>query len=337
MVGEKVYGLIRDQVRAWEGVPASPSGFSDPGPFLFLGSGTSYYLAKVASARAAELGLIGDAAPTSEVLLDPEIWTARYKTFVIISRSGTTSEAVATARVLRNFQRSVVAITSHRTSPLAETAHEVFVAESSEDDTVVMIRSFSTLLLLLQNLVSVTGGLQRSPVQALTTAFADIFNQSTAMEGTLAKQPPRRAYVLGGGLRQGIADEGVLKMQEMAGAMALSFNPLEFRHGPWGSVTAEDVVFLLGQRRRAVYEHALLNDLVRRGARVIPIAPRSWLKGLPDHLPAAVALPDVVADSDAGPLAIVPLQLWAWRWALLNGENPDAPRNLTAVVVLKNE
>ena len=332
-----MYALIRDQVQAWEGLHTIPAGFSTPGPYLFLGSGTSHYLAKVASAKATSIGLLAQAAPTSELLMDPEVWTRHFKTFVFISRSGATSEAVAAAKLLRDRGRSVVAISSHRDSPLPQIANEVFIAEGSEDDTVVMIRSFTTMLLLLQNLVSVTGGLKPHPVQALTKAFADVFQQSKGMTETLAQHPVRRAYVLGGGVRQGIADEGVLKMQEMAGAMALAFNPLEFRHGPWGSITEDDVVFLLGQRRRATYEHALLNDLRQRGSRVIPIAPNTWLDPQLGHHGAAVALPDAVADSDCGPLAVVPLQVWAWRWALVNGENPDAPRNLTRVVVLKNE
>ena len=333
MVGEKVYELIHHQAQLWESCANDCPAFQGSAPYLFIGSGTSYYLAKVASAYAMALGLSAQAAPTAEAFIEPDLWAPRFKTAVIISRSGTTTEAVLAAQRLAERHQYITALTCHRDSPLAEIAHQVYAAEGSDDDTVVMLRSFTSMLTLIQRIINQTAGMTQS--QPLSQHFSEVFRQSSTMVESIAKRTPRRVYVLGGGIRQGIADEGVLKMQEMAGAAAFSFNPMEFRHGPWGSVTDDDVVVLLGQRSRRRYEKDLFHDLIERQARVVPVAPASWFDGLREISSESVKLPDVIPDIDGGPLAVVPLQLLAWRLALLNGHDPDAPRNLNAVVVLK--
>lgn len=336
VAGKQVYALIHQQNETWRRLEHNDSSFSERGPHLFIGSGTSYYIAKVASAYARALGWDAQSAPTAEVLVDPELWLPHFGSVVIISRSGTTSEANMVAQRAQTYPNCRLAVlTCNGASPLATQAHDVYVAEGSDDQTVVMIRSFTSMLVLLQQLIAASASVRDDAW--LGDYFGEVVTQADPLVGSIIPPVPRRIYVLGGGIRQGIADEGVLKMQEMAGAPAFSFNPMEFRHGPWGSVTSRDIVVLLGQRARRLYEQDLVVDLRERGVRVVPIAPSSWFEGLSDVGLKAVVLPDAIPDVEAGPLAVIPLQLLAWYWAVQNGEDPDAPRNLQAVVVLKHE
>ena len=73
--------------------------------WLFVGCGTSYYLAQAAAASLVELaGVPARAVPASEVLLCPQlvIPAKGAPVFpVLISRSGHTSEVLEAAEVLR--------------------------------------------------------------------------------------------------------------------------------------------------------------------------------------------------------------------------------------------
>jgi glucosamine--fructose-6-phosphate aminotransferase (isomerizing) len=147
---------------------------------------------------------------------------------------------------------------------------------------------------------------------------------------------PRRVYVLGAGIRYGIALEGTLKSLEMSNQNVSAYGPLEFRHGPWGSVTADDLVVILGQSRYAAHERQVLRDLAQRTPHLVVVAQPAWFGD--ESWPARmVQLPDSVDDLWSGPLAVLPLQWLGFYWALAVGQDPDAPKNLTPVVDLRYE
>ena len=150
----------------------------------------------------------------------------------------------------------------------------------------------------------------------------------------LVQASPRRLYILGAGARYGIALEGALKSLEMANENAYAFGPLEFRHGPWGSVSDDDLIVVLGQTVYARHERQIVQDLAQRTSRLLVIAHESWFDqapGIPGH---RLVLPGKGDDLWMGPLAVIPLQWIGWHWAVNTGRNPDAPRDLTAVVDL---
>lgn len=335
-VGRHVLKIIETQDQVWQTLPRETPGLLGDGPYLFVGSGTSLYLAQTAAWIARSRGLCVDALPAAEIVTDPAVLSP-YRTIVVISRSGTTSEALIVADEAARRDLSLQAVSCHPHRPLAEKAVRAYIAQGGEDDTVVMIRSFTSMLLLLQQVVAATGGGSLPPPSLFAAHFPAVLSQTRPLLSAIQAGFPRRAYILGGASRYGIAQEGALKMQEMAGACALAFNPLEFRHGPWGSLSANDVVFFLGQSYAARYEGPLFHELAARAGRVVPIASAAWFAQTGASPDSGIVLPDVIPELYLGPLAIVPLQLGAWQWAVSRGENPDAPRNLNPVVVLEHE
>ena len=335
--GQYVFNVIQNQAMAWPALSSIVQPFQHAGPYIFIGSGTSFYLAQVACAKALKNGIPAVALPTAEIILDPEIWLDHPVTLIIISRSGTTSEAILAAQKAKEYHIPIIAVTCHHSTPLANLADQVLVADDGDEDTVVMIRSFTTMLVLLQSSIDLVAHRSQCSPVLLADAAQPVLEQANLFIPLLLRTAPRRVYVLGGGLRQGIAEEGVLKLQEMAGAVALAFNPLEFRHGPWGSLENTDAVFLLGQRDRVQYEHPLYKDLLQRTSHITVVAREDWFGGLDIDASSRLELPNDIPDEDAGPLAVLPLQILAWHMARLTGENPDAPKNLTPVVVLNHE
>src|ERR1700690_472615 len=70
--------------------------------WIFVGCGTSYYLAQAAASSFNYVGLTARAVPASDLLLYPELTlhTGRSYVPVVISRSGRTTEAVRAAQML---------------------------------------------------------------------------------------------------------------------------------------------------------------------------------------------------------------------------------------------
>ena len=333
--GETVREVIASQAAAWDRVVGTaPRRWPVAGRVLCVGSGTSYYLAQVVAALGRKRGREMRACPTQDIILEPAEALKAVDAVVIISRSGETSEALWSAEIARQAGKLTLGVTCTEAAPLAARVDEVWSLPFAHDHTVVMVRSFTTMLLAfewaLAHAVGDTAGVQA--LQALVQAAPAFIGQAETELAPLFATRPRRVYILGAGVRYGVALEGALKCGEMSTECAAAYGPLEFRHGPWGSVTPEDVVVVLGQTALAHHEHPVLHDVAARTGRVLTIAAPAFFSGLAPHGARCVLPP--VAEAWAGPLAVVPLQWLGYHWALSGGRNPDTPPNLTPVVDL---
>ncbi len=333
--GEHVRALIRGQGQLW---PLAVNAIQNleitaewgSPPYLLVGSGTSYYLAQAAAEIALRLGLEAGATSASDVVLEPERWLNTPGTVIVISRSGETSEALWALKTVKEFGRRAVALVCNPRTSAERVADHTLCLDGADDATVVMIQSFTTMLSALQATWAKLVG--RDPEAAVPPAGAIVpLLEAADSAWKTFTDGCRRVYILGAGIRQGVALEGALKIQEMSGVAAFVFSPLEFRHGPRGSVTADDAVIVLGQEKWAADEWRVLADMAGQTRRLAAIARPAWfLAG--DPAVGRIELPASVPDLWLGPLAVIPLQWLAWRLAMEHGADPDAPRNLTKVV-----
>lgn len=331
-IGATVHRIITTQDVAWAAALDSVRPLEGPHPLLFAGSGTSLYLSMVAAEIAQRNGIASRACPAADIWLEPESTLSDAATVVVITRSGTTSEALRAAETAKARGRTVVLVTCNSESPAAAIASQVLLSPKGDDGTIVMVRSFSSMLLLLQAAVAMRQGLDITA--CLNPQWvASVLSQADVVLQQIMVPLPTRAIFLGSGPRYGIAQEGGLKALEMGERPVLTYHPLEFRHGPWGSVGKGDVAFMLGREATASAERTLALELEMRGARVLPIVPATWIRKEVEHLPTVI-LPAQTPDLWSGPFAVLPLQLFAWRWSIGQGHDPDHPKNLTKVVEL---
>lgn len=333
--GQWTRTLIQDQASAWQAERHRRHRLPD-GPCLLVGSGSSFYVALTAAEVGRRLGLSTAAVPAADIVTEPDLTLGGYRSVVVVSRSGRTSEAVWAAAAARTRGRHVVAVTCHADAPLAAEAAEVWAAESAEDHTVVMLQSFTTLVLLLQSAVAEAAGRGAEPWEQHLAAWATFqpHVQAWLDKPTTEAAAPRRTVMLGGGIRAGIAMEGMLKALEMSNQVAYAYVPLEYRHGPWGSLTGDDAVFLLTQRQTGLQDRQLAEDLQKRTPHVVVVGPEGWDGGRPVAGVEAITYPVALDDLWAGALVVTPLQAFAWWWAMASGRDPDVPENLKPVVEL---
>ena len=163
------------------------------------------------------------------------------------------------------------------------------------------------------------------------------------IEHTLAEvepQVPRLAqallpwsdtYCLGYGATYPIALEGALKLKEVTYIHCEGMLSTEFKHGPLSAVSeGYPVVFVAGPENMPLIVSGI-NEVSCRGGRTIIISeedPRLRANG---H--------EMLVLPKAGPLlspilAILPLQLLAYRVSVAKGFDPDFPRNLSKTLTV---
>ena len=316
--------------------------FSDKTDWIFVGCGSSYYLALSAAANWTSItGRKAWAVPTSEILFYPNLVNtcATDLAAVLISRSGQTSEAVLAAEWFRARRIPTIAVSCCPKQPLEKAATAAIVLPKAAEQSTVMTRSFSSMLLALQFLAAkivgdtnLTEAIHQFPSEAERHFSGLAETIKSFVEGTRFAD-----YVcLGEGPFYGLACESALKLTEMSCSYGQSFHTLEFGHGPKLITAAETLIVFLISEAGYQAELDVLKEIKRLGATTVAISPK--------HEPRARAAADVFVEMPsnlpelvrAPAYAFVP-QLLGLYTGLKKGFNPDEPRNLTRAVMLTDK
>ncbi len=320
----------------WELRPAG----SLPGPLLFVGCGTSYYLAQSAAAGYTRISKhSSQALPSSEAFLlaSAAVVSSARLLAVAISRSGTTTETVwAASHLRRSLQVPVVAVTSGADSALARESDWRIIIPEAQEQSVVMTRSFTSQLLALY-LAAAAGARDRAlsdQLAALPERAARLLNDAAAMARAIGADASLDHLVfLGQGIFHGAANEAMLKTKEMSLSFSEAYHTLEYRHGPMSIAGAGTLItFLISDAGRA-QEIRVLADMKKLGARTLVLCDVAddEIRRHADHLlELGVGLPEEARLLLSMPL----LQLLAYHRAVGKNLNPDKPRHLSQVVTL---
>lgn len=308
--------------------------------YLFIGCGSSYYISQAA---AASWGLITGsrawAVPASEVLLFPDLvlnGSGRCQP-ILVSRSGHSSEVVRAAQYLEHTRNiRTLAISCSKGHPLDETSAYTIHLLPADEKSVVMTRSFTSMLLGLQFLAThvahrkeITEGLRQLPA-----AVQPILGSVNPRIQEFVEAKTFADYVfLGQGPFFGIASEGQLKIKEMSCSYAQVFHTLEFRHGPKAIVGPETLItFLLSETGYAA-EREVLEEMKELGGTTLVITNHAdaVVRRKADFL---VELELEVPECARLAAYLVTCQLLGLYTGLKKGYDIDRPRNLSRAVIL---
>jgi glucosamine--fructose-6-phosphate aminotransferase (isomerizing) len=313
------------------------------GDLLFVGCGSSYYIALAAAASWSRLtGLCARAVPASEILLFPDlVLTGENRCQpILISRSGRTSEVLKAAEYLESTRQiPTVAISCSAGQPLQARCSSSINLPSADEKSTVMTRSFSSMLLGLQALAAAVAG-KRDFIDALGRV-------SVAMQTALAAIVPQVGgfvqvnefsdYIfLGQGPFFGIASESHLKVKEMSCSSSQCYHSLEFRHGPMSIVQPDTLVTFFLSESAYKAEREVLEEMKELGARILVVANTA------DERVRSAADLLIELNLDVPEFArlggyVIAGQLLGYYTALKKGMDPDNPRFLSRVVILDQE
>ncbi|MFC1481160.1 SIS domain-containing protein [Candidatus Neomarinimicrobiota bacterium] len=311
------------------------------GETVFIGCGTSYYLALSAASYYTMVTCRKARATTaSEVLLFPDTFLpnggAECKP-ILISRSGTTTEVVRVAQNVSDFfSDEPLGISCRPESDLLRACDLAVALPPADEKSVVMTRSFTSMLLLIQYLASIQASdekLQEELSQLPELGSVILEKSHSIIKNIMAEGSYTKFVYLGHGPYYGLACEAMLKIKEMSLSSSEAYHSLEFRHGPM-SMVDEDMLltFLISERARA-HETLLLKEMKALGAKTVVICESAddEIRASSDYL---IELNSGLSDAARLLLYMPALQLLGYYNALAKGLDPDKPKNLSQVVTL---
>jgi glucosamine--fructose-6-phosphate aminotransferase (isomerizing) len=215
--------------------------------------------------------------------------------------------------------------------------------EQSVCATKTFTAQLSLLMLVALKLAQVRETLPADELEFIVNAVYDLPRQ---MKTFLDGNPPiediaRRFYdrpfflYLGRNIGLPVALEGALKLKEISYIPTEAYSAGEMKHGPIALLDESTPVVVVATRMERVYEKLVSNiqEVRARGAHVIAIASDDN-EDIQHHADDVIYVPKAPAFLSAV-LAVIPLQLLAYRIARLRGLPVDQPRNLAKTVTVE--
>jgi glucosamine--fructose-6-phosphate aminotransferase (isomerizing) len=271
---------------------------------------------------------------------------------VVITQSGETADTTAAQREALSRGAKTIAISNVADSTITREASAMLQTRAGLEEAVPATKSFTAQLTVLylfalflaQKRGRMTSEVARAHLSYLTEIPEQIdmslrFWDTRAAECARVWQKARTFLFLGRGVHYAIAREGALKLKETSYVQAEGLPAGELRHGSNALVDENLVVVVLATRdvadsdSMARYQKTLsvLEYVKSRGGKSIAIASEGDLE-VP-HLASRVITVPSAPELLLPILEVVPLQLFAYHFAILNGCDVDHPRNLVKAVV----
>jgi glucosamine--fructose-6-phosphate aminotransferase (isomerizing) len=326
-------GLDEDQLRALRRI-------------VVVGCGTAYHA-----------GVVGRYAieEWARVPVEPDVaseWIYRNPvldpgTLVIgISQSGETRDTIQAMKLARERGARTVAITNMMGSQITREVDSVLYTRTGLEVGVAASKTFTAQMALLfligLKLAQTRATLPRNEVEFILDEVYDLPNKMQRfLDGDhpieeIAQRFHDRQFFLYLGRHIGlpVALEGALKLKEISYIPTDAYSAGEMKHGPIALLEEGTPVVVVATRIH-VYDKIVSNiqETRARGAHVIAIA-TDGNEDIQHHADDVIYVPTSPAFIQAA-LAILPLQLLAYRIARLRGLNVDQPRNLAKTVTVE--
>ena len=271
---------------------------------------------------------------------------------LVITQSGETADTIAAQREALNRGAKTISISNVIDSTISREASSSIYTYAGLEKAVPATKSFTAQLTTLYLLAlffarkrgRMTSEVSRVRLNSLTTISASIEKYlPTWDEKALAcakhHQEDRGFLFLGRGIHYAVAREGGLKLKEISQVHAEGLPSGELRHGSNALVDENLSVIALATRDindpdSMLRYHKTVNVIEyvkNRGGKVLAIVTEGddTIPRITDQVIAVPEAPELITPL----LEIVPLQLFAHHFGVLNGCNVDHPRNLVKAVV----
>jgi glucosamine--fructose-6-phosphate aminotransferase (isomerizing) len=314
---------------------------------VIVACGTSYHA-----------GLIGRYALEEWARIPVEMDVAseyRYRNPVVgegdlvigMTQSGETADTLAAMRIAHERGATVLAVTNIMGSQATRDADGVLFTRAGLEVSVAATKTFvaqvAAMYLLALRMAELRGTLpvERrrelvAGIKRLPHAITELTEGSTAAVDRVAERVHEQDFFLYLGRHVGLAVclEGALKLKEISYIATDAYAAGEMKHGPI-ALLGEGTPVVVVATESPVLEKVVSNmqEVRARGADVIAVATEGDGR-VAAHATEVLRVPRT--DWMLQPiLAVIPLQLLAYRVARLRGLNVDQPRNLAKTVTVE--
>ncbi|HEX6664309.1 MAG TPA: glutamine--fructose-6-phosphate transaminase (isomerizing) [Gaiellaceae bacterium] len=264
-----------------------------------------------------------------------------------ISQSGETADTIAAMQLARRQGARTLAITNLMGTQITREVDSVLYTRAGLEIGVAATKTFTAQVALLSLIALKLAQVRRSlPEDEIEFILEELYDLPAKMEQFLDGDHPieeiaerhcQKPFFLYLGRHIGlpIALEGALKLKEISYIPTEAYSAGEMKHGPIALLDSETPVVCVATDQKVIYEKVVSNiqEVRARGAQVIAIA-TDGNEDIQHHADDVIYIPRTPAFLQAI-LAVLPLQLLAYRIARLRGLNVDQPRNLAKTVTVE--
>ncbi len=326
-------GMVDDDLRALRRI-------------VILACGTSYHA-----------GVVGRYAieEWARIPAEPDIaseWLYRNPvigpdTLVIgISQSGETRDTVHAMKLAREKGAHTVAITNMMGSQITREVDSTLFTRCGLEVAVASSKTFTAQVSLLFLIaLKMAQARETLPADEIEFILDEAYELPVRMQQFLDGDHPIEEIAqrhfdkpfflyLGRHIGLPVCLEGALKLKEISYIPTEAYSAGEMKHGPIALLDEETPVVCIATDSH-VYDKVVSNiqETRARGAQVIAIA-TDGNEDIQHHADDVIYVPRTPAFLQAA-LAVIPLQLLAYRIARLRGLNVDQPRNLAKTVTVE--
>jgi glutamine---fructose-6-phosphate transaminase (isomerizing) len=263
-----------------------------------------------------------------------------------ISQSGETRDTIHAIRLARESGARTIAITNMMGTQITQEVEQVLYTRAGIEMAVAATKTFTaqvTLLYLLAlKLAEIRNSLPPAEIESLLAEVDSLPRKiATYLDGDhpieeIAQRHHQAPFFLYLGRHIGlpVSLEGALKLKEISYIPTEAYSAGEMKHGPIALLDPDTPVVCVATDSH-VYDKVVSNiqEVRARGAEVIAIA-TDGNEDIQHHADDVVYVPRTHPFLQAA-LAVIPLQLLAYRIARLRGLNVDQPRNLAKTVTVE--
>jgi glucosamine--fructose-6-phosphate aminotransferase (isomerizing) len=263
-----------------------------------------------------------------------------------ISQSGETADTLAGMRMARERGAATIAITNSAGSQITREADAILYTHAGLEMGVAATKTFtaqaSLMYVLALRLAQLRGRLSGEAFGRLAGELRELPDKIlVALECSdavdrVAERHHDKPFFLYLGRHAGlpVCLEGALKLKEISYIPTEAYAAGEMKHGPIALLDERTPVVCVATRAPVSEKlHANLEEVRARGAEVIAVATQGddAIASVADHV---LAVPPTDHLLQAA-VAVIPLQLLAYRIARLRGLDVDQPRNLAKTVTVE--
>ncbi len=263
-----------------------------------------------------------------------------------ISQSGETADTLAAMRLAGQSGARTLAITNMMGTQIAREVESVLYTRAGLEMGVAASKTFTAQVALFYliglKLAEVRKTLPEeeistllAEVEALPDKIAEFLDGNHPIEEVAQRHYDKPFFLyLGRHIGLPVCLEGALKLKEISYIPTEAYSAGEMKHGPIALLDEQTPVVCVATDSH-VYEKVVSNiqETRARGAKVIAIA-TDGNEDIQHHADDVIYVPRTHPYLQAA-LAVIPLQLLAYRIARLRGLNVDQPRNLAKTVTVE--
>ena len=259
----------------------------------------------------------------------------KHSLIIAISQSGETADTLEALEIAQAKGATIVVVVNVEGSSMARMADVVINIKAGPEKAVASTKATTAQIAILTLLAYAVAGNLNEGKQLLTNAASQINEMlNPRYENYIAELAEKlknfeSLYVIGRGLNYPMALEAAIKLQEVSYIHAEGFAGGELKHGPIALISEGTPLIALvanDETKAEILGNAI--EVKSRGGYIIGVSPQNndifdyWIK-----------IPDVGNISPI--LSIIPVQMLAYKLAVLRQNDPDMPRNLAKSVTVK--